>query len=418
MKDTNDKYLLMHAPFMALQVGWRGELDLSTNIHQKRVVFTHLVLEGDSYSVGKMQAQMLGRKRERYPFLTSLPPGIKKPSKHEVKEAMEFFDNYCPAINDEIRGVADELCVPVDSISYYVLGHSSKPRKKSGFGKCSQFAVNSSASSNGHTYVGCSYDLHPDYNELRLCTTRVRGQAGHIGFSEDFFGRADGVNEYGLCVTTTSTVGGGFEYHAVVRTILDRCRTVDDALEVISGIPTSHYHNYIIADKHGNAALVELAHSHKCVKRFEPSSSEMLLISTNHYTLPEMLQYDTNRMLQSVIRYEAIMSHLKSAIPKISRKTMRDLLSEPMPKGACCHHYEDLLGTLWAMIFDLDEQSVEICFGAPCMNKWRQLGLDDPVGQTEYLASLPYEPANPEIWRKLHHNEDASAQDLKWDITS
>jgi predicted choloylglycine hydrolase len=386
---------------------------LSTNIQQREVVFNHLVMEGDSYRIGMMQGQMLRRNRERYPFLTSLPPGAKKPSKHEVRDAMKFFDNYYPGINDEIRGVADELCLPVDSMSYYVFGYSTKSPKSSSFGKCSQFAVNPSASRDGHPYVGCSYDLHPDYNELRLCTTRVRGQARHIGFSEDLFGRADGINEHGLCVTTTSTVGGGFEYHAVVRTILDRCKTVDDALEVINGIPTSHCHNYIIADEHGNAALIELAHSRMSLKRLEPSSSEMLLISTNHYTLPNMLRYDTNRMLQSAIRYEAIKSHLESAIPRISRKVIRDLLSEPMPRGICCHHYEDFLGTLWAMIFDLNEQSVEICFGAPSRNEWKQFGLSDPVGHTEYVATLPYEPANPEIWRKLHQGEDVSARDLK-----
>jgi len=388
-------------------------MDLSTNIQQKKVVFNHLVMEGDSYGVGKMQGQLLRRNREHYPFLTSLPPGIRKPSKHEVKKAVDFFETYYPGINDEILGVADELCVPVDSISYYVFGYSSKSHMSSSFRKCSQFAVNPSASSNGHTYVGCSYDLHPDYNELRLCTTRVRGQASHIGFSEDLFGRAEGINEHRLCVTTTSTVGDGFEYHAVVRTILDRCKTVDDALQIINDIPTSHCHNYIIADKRGNAALIELAHSRMNIKRFEPSSNEMLLISTNHYTLPDMLQYDTNRMLQSVIRYETIKSRLAGAIPRISKKIIRDLLSEPMPKGICCHHYGNFLGTLWSMIFDLNEHNVDICFGAPSRNEWRQFGLSDPVGQTEYVATLPYEPANPEIWRKLHQGEDVSVQDLK-----
>ena len=386
---------------------------MSTNIQQKEVVFNHLVMEGDSYRIGMMQGQMLRRNRERYPFLTSLPPGAKKPSKHEVRDAMKFFDNYYPGINDEIRGVADELRLPVDSMSYYVFGYSTKPNMSSNSGKCSQFAVNSLASSNGHSYVGCSYDLHPDYNELRLCTTRIKGKASHIGFSEDLFGRADGINEHGLCVTTTSTVGHGFEYHAVVRTILDQCKTVDEAYEVINAIPTSHYHNYIIADKHGSAALIELARSRNCIKRLELPFDEVLLISTNHYTLPDMLQFDTNRRLQSVVRYEAIKSHLEDAIPKISKKTIRDLLSEPMPKGTCCHHYEDFLGTLWAMIFDLNDRNVEICFGAPSRNKWTQFGLRDPVGQREYAATLPYEPANPGIWRKMQPGEDLSAQDLK-----
>jgi hypothetical protein len=118
-------------------------------------------------------------------------------------------------------------------------------------------------------------------------------------------------------------------------------------------------------------------------------------------------------MVHSVMRYEAIMSHLKNAIPKISRKTIHDLLSEPMPTGICCHHYEDFLGTLWAMIFDLNKHNVEICFGAPSRNEWKQFELGDPARQTEYVATLPFEPANPEIWRKMHHSEDVSTQDLK-----
>jgi predicted choloylglycine hydrolase len=234
-----------------------------------------------------------------------------------------------------------------------------------------------------------------------LCTTRVTGKASHIGFSEDIFGRAGGINENGLCATTTSTVGDGFEYHAVVRTILDRCKTVDDALVVIDSMPTSHYHNYLVADRLGHGVLVELAPSHKSIKQFTLSSEDMFLISTNHYTQPDMLQFDTNRMMHSVIRYKTIKTHLEDEIHQINNETIRKLLSEPMPRGVCCHHYEDFLGTLWAMIIDLKSNKIEVCFGAPSSNEWRQFGLSDPVGLTEYSAILPYEPANSEIWRKL-----------------
>lgn len=133
-----------------IQMQWR--MGLSTDIQQRKVVFNHLVLEGDSYEVGRMQGRMFGRNRECYPFLTSLPPGMTKPSRNEVKEAIEFFDNHYPGINDEIRGVADEICLPVNSISYYVFGYSRESHERSSLVKYSQFAVNPSASSNGHTY--------------------------------------------------------------------------------------------------------------------------------------------------------------------------------------------------------------------------------------------------------------------------
>ncbi|UCF58382.1 MAG: hypothetical protein JSV15_04720 [Candidatus Bathyarchaeota archaeon] len=379
---------------------------MPTNLHLKKAVFKHLVMEGNSYEIGMMQGQMFKRDQERYPFLTSLPPEMEKTPKHDTKEAIAFFDKHYPGINEEIQGAADELGISVYNMSYYAFTCIQAVRR-SNSGHCSQFAINPSASSDGHTYAGCSYDLHPDYNELRLCTTRVKGRASHIGFSEDIFGRADGINEYGLCVTTTSTLGGGLEYHAVVRTILDRCRTVADALLVIKSIPTSHYHNYIFTDRNGNAALVELARSQTGIKQFGPSSKDGFLISTNHYTLPATLQYDTNRMFQSVTRYRTIESHLKGASPRVTKNTIRNILSRPMPEGVCCHHYEDSLGTLWSMIFDLNEVNVETCFGAPSSNKWRLYRLDDPTGISEYVANLPYEPANPEIWRRLSPGESA-----------
>jgi predicted choloylglycine hydrolase len=223
------------------------------------------------------------------------------------------------------------------------------------------------------------------------------------------FGRVQGMNEHGFCVTTSWGAPGvwlegeGLPYFAVVRILLDHCQTVDEALEIIADLPIAWCTNYIFADKSGEAALVEVAYAHRCVRQIRPESQEQFLCATNHYTLPAMLPYDTGRMRQSVTRYDIITSRLKSAVPHVDKDVARDILSEPLPEGVCLHHYSSGLGTLWSMVFDVLDTSVDICFGAPssAKNTWRSFGLQDPVGATEYRAHLPDKPAPPGFWERL-----------------
>jgi len=79
-----------------------------------------------------------------------------------------------------------------------------------------------------------------------------------------------------------------------------------------------------------------------------------------------------------------------------------------MPDGVCTYHYSSGLGTLWSMIFDLTEATVEICFGAPSSerNTWRTFGLWDPVGETRYVAHLPDAPAKEGFWERLPPGSD------------
>jgi predicted choloylglycine hydrolase len=353
-------------------------------------------MEGTSYDVGKMQGIMLKDDPEQYKFITSLPPGIhrKKYSTGAFRKVKDFFARYCPGINEEIRGTADALGVSDNDITYYCMAYSQVRQ-------CSHVVVFPPLST--HVYAGHNYDLHPAFNDLRLCTTRVKGHYTHIGFSEDFFGRTEGINEQGLCITTSRSGDNwsgrdeGFLYHAVVRTVLDLCKTVDEALEIVQQVPMADCQNFIISDSSGGGALVEIAGVKRSVKKSD-QNEEPFLCATNHFTLPEMIHVAKPRW-HSVIRYKTLENRLK--ITHVKKDTIREILSDPMPKGVCCQHYASLLGTLWSTIFDVTDINVEICFGTPHKNTWHVFGLHDPVGLTTYMATLYNEPADPIIWKKM-----------------
>jgi predicted choloylglycine hydrolase len=387
-----------------------------------QVSFTHVVLEGTPYAVGRLQGEMLKSDPTRAKYLTPPLPFLERYSRREAYRALDYLERYCPGVREEIQGAADAFGVPVEDMAF--LGGKSKAdgssaipvgeprtpdRQPKGSSHCSHFVVLPPASEDGHLYAGQNEDCGPDDLDLRLCTTRVQGKAAHIGFSDMILGRVQGMNEHGFCVTTSWGAPGvwlkgeGLPYFAVVRALLDRCKTVDEALDVMADMPIAWCTNFIVADRDGEAALIEVAYAHRGIKRIRQGSKDRFLWATNHYVLPAMLPYDTGRMRQSMIRHRAIESRLGNAASHVGKDTMRSLLSEPMPEGVCVHHYSSGLGTLWSMILDATEATVDVCFGAPSSaeNAWHTFGLQGTIGSTEYAAHLPDEPVAPGFWERL-----------------
>lgn len=366
----------------------------------KELKFEHIIMEGTHYEIGRFRGETIKKYPSEVDFFSSPLKGEDFLSVDEVDKIMRVYDEFCPGLNEEILGFSHSLGIAQEQIVYY----------SNSFGRscnCSQMVVLPSITKDHHTYVGRSYEFSID-DELRLCTTRVKGKAAHIGFSLFLFGRFDGINEHGLCVTMSASTPGklpegeGCKFWVVIRSLLDNCKDVSDALQLMNHIPISANTNFLLADKSGKAVLVEVA-CFKGKRKIGIKNSKNLLVSTNHYTIQDMLQYDVNRMWQSIERYNIIDSRIKESIQNIEKDTLRSLLSRKMPGGVCCHHYEDGLGTLRSMLFDVSNQVVDICFGPPSMNQWRTFGFDEPVGSREYTAKYYEEPPkNPEeFWRKI-----------------
>lgn len=382
---------------------------------ERQLSFQHVVLEGTAYEVGRLQGEMCKQNPDLVRFMTSPLPDVPTLSKQEIGEIMQFCDQHCPGLNEEIRGFADSLGVSPEEVVYYTFSFqgSAQPSGTSPgagseqlSGHCSQAVVLPGLSSDGRMYVARSYEWGFQ-DDFRLVTTRVRGKAAHIGFSLLLFGRIDGFNEHGLVVTMSAGAPmaevseGGFRFWAVIRTLLDRCRSVEDALSVLQDIPISFNLNLMLADKSGQAALVEIFCSQRAVRRIGPDTPHQMLVSTNHYNHPDMLPCDISRMWQSVARQQALEQAFLGGAA--DREDIRRVLSSSLPAGVCCHYYEDGLGTLWSVIYDVLAGEAEVALGSPQRNPWRRFGLGDAPGVTEYPAIFPLEqPADPQaFYRRL-----------------
>ncbi len=360
--------------------------------------FTYQVMEGEALAVGREEARALKKVAPgAIPFFTN-PLGGDASRLAEAEILLRMTEEWCPGLVPEIEGFAKELGALPESVVWYT---ATIPRS----GHCSHFAVLPDRSASGNVICGRSYEWSLE-DEFTLRTVRVDGHYGHTGFGVFVFGRYDGINEKGLWVSMSAgdprpdrplPSNRGFRFWALLRTILDRASSVDEAVEIASAFPLAFDLNLIVADRLGRAALIEKGPETQAVKRAETG----VLSSANHYSLPGPRDAQPDIFKHSDLRARYLEKSLAEG--KLSVDDAKRILSAPMPDGVVAHYYKDYFGTLWSACADLSTGSFEVCFGATDVpaNAFRSFRPDDPVGMTTFEAELPDESAPEGTWVRV-----------------
>lgn len=365
---------------------------------QRNVTFSHIVMQGNPYDIGAMQGNAL---RGIPAWLEFMCSGRHLITRDQAKSLTALYQQYVPDLYAEAEGLAAGLRADPEELIFFVQSYLI-PRA------CSQFAVHPSITREGRILIGRSYEFADREDDLRLCTTAASNRLRHSGFSLMVLGRMDGMNERGLCVTTSSgglPVGykpplsappqAGFQFWVLVRAILENAVTIEDALNLLRHLPLSCNTNLIISSADGRAALVELDGARHAVRWLGEPGAETALVSTNHAVL-QSSPYPV--FPNSFVRYQQIGRRLQQTAPDITVDSMKGILTSPYPEGLCCPYYDEYFGTIHSMVFDPVNQIVEVCFGAPTHNPWRRFDLKQPQGVSFIPAVLPLEKAAPEFW--------------------
>ncbi len=337
-------------------------------------------LSGSSYEIGFALGQVYANIP---PLMAMHIQGMAGFGDEHVKEAANLFDRWCPGLTEELHGFADALKVPPSQIFFYSMTYL-RPR-------CSQIALLPSRTGDGKPLVARNYEFSHEAEDFCVVKTAVEGKYAHLGTSVLSFGRDDGLNGHGLCVTQSSCgfpVGAlpymrnpalkGLQYWAVIRALLENCKDVGEALAYLEGMPVAYNINLLLADKSGHAALFETLDGKRAVKRIDSDSGEQFLFATNHAVLPELIPDEPGVMVHSVKRYEYIRNKLNEKIG-VTRTDLKEMLLSGYPDGLCCHYFEEYFGTTKSMVISPADGTVELCWGGREENGWDTYKINQPL---------------------------------------
>jgi len=183
----------------------------------------------------------------------------------------------------------------------------------------------------------------------------------------------DGVNEYGLAAGLTSvyplTAKPGFNAGMLLRFILEKCRTTEEAVLRIRHLPISSAQTITIADAGGNTAVMECSSEKAAL--ISPSAEQPFVCATNTFHSPEMLPLQNLNIdnWQSERRYGTLVKTLSTFGGQMDLQGAKDLLSGK--NGFLCQ-YDRATGkdTVWSVIYDLKEKAIYRAEGNPGRKKF------------------------------------------------
>jgi predicted choloylglycine hydrolase len=372
-------------------------MSIANNIHVKQ---HHLVLRGTSYEIGLQQGNLIRNFPQAVNFFSSGPfPQTSAP----VDRTLGLMETHCPGLLNEMTGFCESAGFPLEKLAYLAMTHI-------GGKHCSHYAALPSVTENGHVLVGRNYDFSEKLDDLKLITTFPTDGFTSMGFPTLFFGRNDGINEHGLSVTMSAggkpvglergmqpPIMDGLQFWALVRTLLDTCKTVEEAEDCVSRFPCAGNPILILADKNGTVSLAEIHGSDKNFSRVEDGM--MFVAATNHYQSDSLRQIDPLCMKHSSTRLNSINRFLNENTGVITTGKMKHFQGLEYPDGPCAHFYSEWFGTLHSCVFDLTDCSAEIAFGSPAVNEWHRFGFENPM-PGEYESTLPDVHTTPDFWTK------------------
>ncbi|WP_130805386.1 C45 family autoproteolytic acyltransferase/hydolase [Senegalia massiliensis] len=359
-------------------------------------------LEGSHYEIGKQIGKVIRSKSELLKQYISEENCLENTV---LEEVISLLDQYCPNINEEIQGFCDELKIQKGQVKYYQESYM--------YTGCSHGMIPYTRTKDKCTYVYRNYDFTHLADDMRLCSVHSHEKYSHIGFSIGLFGRSEGMNEEGLCITFSACgtpVGSlswlrkpavtGLQFWTVVRSVLDNCKTVEEAVDLIQSMPIVSNSNFLLTEPSGKSALIQVFDGVKDIIFDNNQDARYTLFATNHEVIKSSSRYGSPKVYNSKHRYNTLKNYMFQH-DFIDIEEFKTFFHGKYPNGLSVHYYEQFFGTLRSVIFNLTDRSLEFCYGSPCYNNKVKLRFGDDLPFSEINVNIESELSDRDFWKLI-----------------
>ncbi|HYV15099.1 MAG TPA: C45 family peptidase [Conexibacter sp.] len=291
-----------------------------------------------------------------------------------------------PELVEEIAGIAagagqDERELLAINARTELLGAASRP-------ECSFVGLLPRATAAGTTVMAQNWDWHPDLAES-VVVWSIRTPDGHAltTMTEAGILAKIGLNDRGLgcCLNMLGAEGdggvGGVPIHLLLRLVLERCATVEEALSLLLGARVTASSAISVGSDGHEPALVTVELSPAGGRCLWPDAGGVLT-HTNHFLHPELQARDSavREWPETIERHRAVCAHLATDAGPLALADLEALLRSHVnaPDAICRHEladvpYEDRDETLASVVLMLGERRMRIACGLPCMHPHRDV---------------------------------------------
>ncbi|BBL45735.1 linear amide C-N hydrolases [Nanobdella aerobiophila] len=251
-------------------------------------------LSGDYYEIGYEEGNIYKRYMDLHTL--KIDPEI-------YKNQLLMYKKYYPEFLEELKGIIDASKIDKDKITYWLISNElvsylnyvvKKIREK-----CTVFGVKN----NKGIFVGKNYDWIPIAEDFIEYVKVYNKDAYPFIFVTDmgidrykyikmrFHSPSDAINKYGLYIGIIAAYNDKYRYginttHAV-KLVAEKCKNVEEAIELFKSIKICIPMNFFIADKNN---FVVIEHTTERFKIIYPENN--ILVKTNHYIDRELQNED------------------------------------------------------------------------------------------------------------------------------
>jgi len=321
-----------------------------------------ITLRGTHYEMGRQFGDLLRKRGKTF-------EGLGDESVRVTDRLARQVEGFIPDLLDEIRGIADGGGYDEEILRFHALTLGIIPF-------CTVIAISGRYTADGRTLFGRNYDASPEFADFTLYKTYPDRGLSHIGCCYGMLvGREGGVNEAGLAIAVTGVQGHysdtpGLWDHIPVRAVLEQCKTVDEAAELLRALPHLWTKNFLVADARGGICVVEAAQQNVAVA----CPSDGFGAIANHFVSPQMTGYCNREKIpsNSQRRWANARHWFEAGTHQRDKPDLRGL------KRLLCDtergirsELDDHFATVWSWVSALGDRQFELADRLPEPNGYR-----------------------------------------------
>lgn len=275
---------------------------------------------------------------------------------------LAFYKKFYPELLEELGGISEGGGYDYEKVVYSnITGEIAwyKNRLKT---RCTIFGVKNKYG----TFVGRNYDWYPKtfasiykyINPQSYSYTAITDNNYFPGYKKEdqMYYFDDAINKKGLYIGISAAFGpktfyGLTSFH-IRKLIIEKCKTVPEALAIFKDIPVACPKNFFIADKSGKMAVVEHA-SGKNYKIIEPKNG--ILVKTNFYLDSSLAKEDlllsSRPTTNAFVRFYDLLRNINLlGVEKIQQKDITGLI---LDKKTFIRQNSATSKTIWSLSMNM-----------------------------------------------------------------